>query len=449
MYNLSYFDNRFKIIKKTTTTYKNVLYLCYRDLRVYDNWSFLFSQNIAYENKSSMYMLYLINKNNCINDRQYNFLYQGIPELSDECKKYNVAFHIQNYENNILSKFIEKYKIGSVIIEQMPLDFHKKYYKDPLQKLNVNLYIVDSHNIIPVWITSDKREYSARTIRNKINKIKHNYLIEFPTVKKNSIPPIFNNNDFDIIPHKDNLVINIYEIIGGYTTGMNRLNMFLKNKINSYKKYKNNPNLDNTSILSPWLHCGMISAQKCVLESNKLIKDNKNNESIESFIEEIFIRRELADNFCYYTENYKSLESCPNWAIMTLNAHINDKRDKHFNLDELEYSKTDNKFWNYCQDYLLKFGYINGYMRMFWAKKLIEWTKTPQEAIDKAIYLNDKYFFDGCDPMGYVNILWCIGGLHDRAFKERNIYGKVRYMSQDRMYKKFNIYEFYDKIDKI
>ncbi|AAG02731.1 putative CPD photolyase [Betaentomopoxvirus amoorei] len=450
MYNNEYFTNRVKIHKKIDTINKNVLYLAYRDLRVYDNWSFLYSQNIAYLNNSSMYVLYLINKNNNINIRQYKFLYEGLPEFESQCKKCNVSFHLLSYNNNIISNFINKYKIGHVIIEQMPLLFHKKYYLDPLKKLNVNVYIVDSHNIIPVWVTSDKQEYNARTIRIKINKLKDQYLIEFPKVKISNIQPIFVENNFDIIPNYDKKLINIYEIVGGYTNGINRMNNFFKNKINTYKDKKNNPNYENTSILSPWLHCGMISAQRCVLEANKLkkIKDY-NIESIDSFIEEIFIRKELSDNFCYYNNNYKSFASCPNWAILTLEIHKTDKRNKIFSLRELEYGKTDNKLWNYCQYYLLKFGYLNGYMRMFWAKKLIEWTNSPQDAIDKTIYLNDKYFFDGYDPMGYVNILWSIGGLHDRAFKEREMYGKIRFMSQPLMYKKLNVNDFYNNFDNV
>ncbi|CCU55937.1 DNA photolyase [Choristoneura rosaceana entomopoxvirus 'L'] len=445
MYKSEYFKDRVIQYKNIDTDNKNVLYLAYRDLRVYDNWSFLFSQNLSQLNNSAMFMLYIVNKNNCINTRQYKFLYESLPELDSQCKKYNVAFHLLLYNNNILSNFIKKYKIGHVIIEQMPLDFHKKYYKDPLDNLNVNVYIVDSHNIIPVWITSDKQEYSARTIRNKINKIKNNYLIEFPITKINKITPIFITNNFNIIPHNDNSVTNIYKIIGGYTNGNSRMIDFLHNKINTYKDKKNNSNYNNTSILSPWLHCGIISSQRCVLEALKL----KTNESIESFIEEIFIRKELSDNFCYYNNKYKLLESCPNWAITTLDMHKNDKKTNLFSIRDLEYGKTDNKLWNYCQYYLLKFGYLNGYMRMFWAKKLLEWTISPQDAIDKAIYLNDKYFFDGCDPMGYVNILWCIGGLHDRAFKERQIYGKIRYMSQKLMYKKLNLNDFYSKIENI
>lgn len=237
MYKSEYFNNRFILYKKSNNTNNNVLYLAYRDLRVYDNWSFLFSQNIANNNKSSMYMLYIVNKNNSINSRQYKFLYEGLPELDILCKKFNVAFHLLLYDAEVLANFVNKYKIGNVIIEQTPLDFHELYYKKPLDKLNVNVYIVDSHNIIPVWVTSNKQEYNARTIRNKINKIKNKYLIEFPKVKNNTNTPIFVNNNFNIIPHDDNSITNIYNIIGGHTNGMNKFNIF-KNKINLYKNKK-------------------------------------------------------------------------------------------------------------------------------------------------------------------------------------------------------------------
>jgi deoxyribodipyrimidine photo-lyase len=158
-----------------------------------------------------------------------------------------------------------------------------------------------------------------------------------------------------------------------------------------------------------------------------------------AFLEELIVRRELSDNFCYYNQNYDNLQSFPAWARSTLEEHARDRREYLYTPEELERAHTHDDLWNAAQLEMVRRGKMHGYMRMYWAKKILEWSPSPAEALHAAIYLNDRYELDGRDPNGYVGAAWSIGGVHDRAWKERAIYGKVRYMSYNGAKRKFDV----------
>ena len=159
-------------------------------------------------------------------------------------------------------------------------------------------------------------------------------------------------------------------------------------------------------------------------------------------MEQAVVRSELADNFCYYQKHYNSIEGGPDWAIKTLNEHRNDKREYLYTKEEFENAKTHDELWNAAQLQLKTEGKMHTYMRMYWAKKILEWTKSPEEALDLTIYLNDHYSLDGSDSNGYVGSMWCIVGVHDKQFDERPIFGKVRWMSYFGCKRKFDIAKF-------
>jgi deoxyribodipyrimidine photo-lyase len=158
-----------------------------------------------------------------------------------------------------------------------------------------------------------------------------------------------------------------------------------------------------------------------------------------SYLEELIVRRELSDNFCYYNESYDSFDCFPSWAQKTLHEHRVDARPYNYELKSLERGETHDDLWNAAQKEMVTRGKMHGYMRMYWAKKILEWTGSPEEALNIAIYLNDRYELDGRDPNGYTGVAWSIGGVHDRAWGERDIFGKVRYMSYNGCKSKFDV----------
>ncbi|XP_047358501.1 deoxyribodipyrimidine photo-lyase isoform X2 [Vespa velutina] len=431
---------------------KGILYWMFRDARVQDNWAFLFAQKTAIKNKVPLHVCFcILPKFLNATMRHYKFLLIGLREIEKECIDLNINFHLLNGEPNlIIPDFVKNYKIGAVITDFLPLRLPLFWIDEVKKKLpnEVSIYQVDAHNIVPCWIASDKLEYSARTIRPKIHSKLKEYLTGFPPVIKHkySSTESFEKNKWDNAlknVEADTSVEEITCVKSGYLGGILELEDFLKNRLKVYHSKRNDPISNVVSNLSPWFHFGMISVQRCVLEVMEYKRTME--KSMECFIEEAVVRRELSDNFCYYNENYDSIKGAYNWAIETLNVHRHDKRLHTYNLNELENSLTYDDLWNACQNQLIHKGKMHGFLRMYWAKKILEWSPTPENALEWSLYLNDKYSLDGNDPNGYVGCMWSICGIHDRGFKEREIFGKIRYMNYEGCRRKFDVKAFVSK----
>ena len=226
-------------------------------------------------------------------------------------------------------------------------------------------------------------------------------------------------------------------IIPGERQARGALTHFLEQKLEFYGERRNDPTLDGQSDLSPYLHFGQIGAQRVALEVDKT--GHGHDASREALLEELIVRRELADNFCFYQPHYDTFAGFPAWAQKTLNQHRGDRREYLYTVAELESGQTHDEVANVAQGEMVRRGTYDGYLRMYWAKKILEWTASPEEAQAVAIYLNDRYELDGRDPNGYAGIAWSIGGVHDRAWFERPVFGKIRYMSYNGCRSKFRV----------
>jgi deoxyribodipyrimidine photo-lyase len=217
---------------------------------------------------------------------------------------------------------------------------------------------------------------------------------------------------------------------------------FIQNRIEQYPEQSNDPNQNAISHMSPYLHFGQISAQRIALEVQKA---DISDEAREAYLEQLIIRRELTDNYCFYNDNYDSIDGFPDWAKKTIAEHKNDEREYVYKLEEFEKAQTHDDLWNAAQKEMVKKGKMHNYMRMYWAKKILEWTESVEDAFKIALYLNDKYELDGRDPNGYVGVAWSVGGVHDRAWQERDIFGKIRYMSYNGCKRKFDVERYIGK----
>ena len=317
----------------------------------------------------------------------------------------------------------------------------KKYQKNVLKNLNLNIYSVDNL-YLPVKRVSEKQEYSAATLRKKYykeldNKL-HIHKFEISSLLKevnslkieNCCTDLINKeiNFLKIDKFIDKKIINI----SGPLSAEKVIENFIDLNFNNYEEISSNPEYIESSTISRFLHYGQIAPTQIISKLNK-------NISIEHpFLEQLLIRRELAYNFTFYNDNYNNYRSLPNWALDTLDRHLKDKREYIYELNDFEFAQTHDKYWNAAQIQLLTTGYIHGYMRMYWGKKILEWTPGYKDGIEIALYLNNKYQLDGRNPNSYVGILWCFG-LHDRAWRERSIYGKIRYMNDNGLRRKFDI----------
>jgi deoxyribodipyrimidine photo-lyase len=233
---------------------------------------------------------------------------------------------------------------------------------------------------------------------------------------------------------------------GGSWEADSHLGHFLAKNLRRYARQRNEPSAHATSNMSPYLHFGHISSLHVALQARSYAEEHQ-LVAIE-FLEELIVRRELAFNFARFTRNVESLDPLPDWARDTLRKHDKDQRDPAYMAAQMEAGETHDPLWNATQKELLLRGKIHGYYRMYWGKKIIEWSASHEEALDLMIRLHDRYALDGRDPNTYTNILWCFG-LHDRPWFERPIFGQIRYMSYDGMKRKTNIDAYIREIEYV
>lgn len=438
-------QKRIRLLQKGNETVGPIVYWMSRDQRVHDNWALLFSQQLAFENKKPLAVLF-----NLVPDfleasiRQYGFMLKGLREVESELNRFNIPFFLLSGKpEEEIPKFLKKINASTLVSDFDPLRIKRIWKRDVAKLISIPFYEVDAHNIVPALYVSDKLEFAAYTIRPKIHKALLEFLDEFSPLKKMSKSEI-SSDKIDWVKIEKSLKVNrdvkeVEWIKPSESAAIKSLKDFLKNKFDKYNELRNDPTKDGQSNLSPYLHFGQIAAQRIALETQRL---NGSKESEKSFLEELIVRRELSDNFCYFNKNYDSFYGFHDWAKTSLNEHRKDEREFVYTLEEFENAKTHEDLWNAAQMEMVTTGKMHGYMRMYWAKKILEWTKSPEDALEIAIYLNDKYELDGRDPNGYTGIAWSIGGIHDRPWFERPVYGKIRYMNRNGAEKKFDV-KFY------
>ncbi|GMH09488.1 hypothetical protein Nepgr_011329 [Nepenthes gracilis] len=430
-----------------------VVYWMFRDQRLRDNWALIHAVDQA--NKANVPVAVAFNlfdRFKGAGARQLGFMLRGLKQLQRSIEDFlHIPFFLfQGEVQETIPKFLADCGASLLVTDFSPLREIRKYKEEICQAVSesVSVHEVDAHNVVPIWEASNKLEYSAKTVRGKINRLLPEYLIEFPKLQPpkrrwDSLAPFI---DWDKLI-EDNLrkggeVPEIEWCEPGETAAedvlMGSRNGFLTKRLRNYATERNNPlKPEALSGLSPYLHFGQISAQRCALEARKVRKLCP--EAADAFLEELVVRRELADNFCHYQPHYDSLQGAWEWARKTLMDHALDKREHIYTREQLEKAHTADPLWNASQLEMVHFGKMHGFMRMYWAKKILEWTSGPEEALATAIYLNDKYEIDGRDPNGYVGCMWSICGVHDQGWKERQVFGKIRYMNLAGCKRKFNV----------
>ena len=368
--------NRSLHIQKGKFSGKCVLYWMVRDKRVRDNWALLKAQKIAIDNKVPLIVCFnYFNTYKDANIRQYQFLFEGLKEVHRDLIKLQIGFYLlEGLSHTEIPKFIEKQNVGHLVTDFTPLNIYRNRLSKVVNKIDIPVTQVDTHNIIPVWETSDKKEYAAYTIRPKIKRLLDDFLIEIPELKWHPIQLKSENIEINWNKRIDDLDINLkikpVEWIKPGEKEANRLMNRLKTNLIGYNDNRNDPTLNKLSNISPYFHYGHISPHRVALEISKSeIPENDK----ESFLEEMIIRRELADNFCYYEKNYDHFDGFHDWAKKTLNEHRNDEREYVYSYEQFDAGETHDDLWNAAQNEMKKKGKMHGFMRMYWAKKILEW----------------------------------------------------------------------------
>jgi deoxyribodipyrimidine photo-lyase len=420
---------RSRILQEKEVQPGPVIYWMNREHRVDDNWALLEAQAKALELKQPLIVVFCVLKsfltaNNTNDDRAYQFMKRGLLVVRKKMTSLNIPFILRIGEpENIVPALINEVGASYLYVDFNPLKEMQLLRTNVKSKIKITMIEVDAHNVCPAFYITNKQEWGAYTLRPKIHKALEKYLEPFPPVLKQKKTDLNLKSEDQTFLGVSNEVVDYAQIA---------LDDFIKERLVKYE-LRNDPNAEATSRLSAYLHFGQISAARIALE----VKKSKLNS--DSFLEELIVRKELADNYVLFNSNYDNFDGLPDWAKKTLIKHQSDEREYIYSLEQFEKAKTHDPLWNAAQLQMVKTGYMHGYVRMYWAKKILEWTKDAHDAIKIGIYLNNKYELDGRDPNGYVGVMWAIGGVHDRPWQERKVFGMIRYMNDKGMKRKFDV----------
>jgi deoxyribodipyrimidine photo-lyase len=425
-----------------------VLYWCRWNRRVPSNHAFAFAAGLAngmklplvvYQRTTAMYPAAC--------DRFHTFELEGVPEFAAAVRALGGGFVFQlPREKRTAAEDRRAVFAGAAAVVT----------DDCLRatpKLDVQLTAVDGSCIVPMNAIPG-RCYAAYSMRPKIHKLLAQHLKPVPPVTlRRECTLSFAGLHTEVAPSGipglvaacdiDHTVPPSTTFRGGRAEAERTLARFLDERLRRYARDKNEPSLHATSDLSPYLHYGHISSLEVALAVRERAKADKL--IADEFLEELIVRRELAYNFARYAPQLNTLAVLPDWARQTIEAHRADEREAVYTRDEFERAATHDDLWNATQKELRLRGKIHGYYRMYWGKKILQWSKSAEEALATMLYLHDRYALDGDDPNTYTNILWCFG-LHDRPWPDRPVFGTIRSMVRSGMERKTDVKSYIREI---
>ena len=381
------------------------------------------------------------------NLRHYYFMLEGLREVKRNLRSKGIQMVIHHESPDSSTIKLSK-DAALVVVDGGQLRIQRKWRRNAAKKIACPLYEVETNLIVPVEEASSKENFSAGTFRPRITKKLDYYLVPLKH-KKAKLDSLnfklagFNIDDIDKAASQLNIdrsVGKVDSFHGGPKQAKRLFDNFLRNKLDNFAGFRNDPNKNCVSNMSPYLHFGQISALYIALKVLETSSGGK-----EAYLEELIVRRELSHNFVFFNESYDTFNCLPPWAVRTLNFHSRDKREYVYSLEQFEKAQTHDPYWNAAQKEMVIAGKMHGYMRMYWGKKILEWSKDPKTGFKIALYLNNKYELDGRDPNAFAGVAWCFGK-HDRAWAERHVFGKIRYMNAAGLKRKFDIEAYVNKI---
>ena len=439
---------------------KYVLYWMQQSQRIHFNHALNRAIEIANQKNLPLLVLFVLTPGyKDANQRHYQFMLEGLKDVSVWGTKLglNMLYRIGN-PSDIVSSYIKD--AYAVVFDQGYLKTPLIWRENIIQYAKTNqiktfIEMVDTDLIVPVSFASNKVEYSAYTLRPKVNRLFDAFLDFKQLLGLKQQTNLGFKSDFDFVDIKalltkldiDDSVLPYEGYKGGYLEAMKHLNDFIFNKIAHYEE-SSDPSTNYTSLLSPYLHFGQISSLEIIYQMRLMLEQGRMEEAIyEAYKEQLFVRRELAFNYCYYNPGYDDFyQMTEPWAYETMKAHESDVRSTIYIIQDYLTYQTHDPYFNAAMKEMVETGFMHNYMRMYWAKKIIEWSKSHKEAYETILHLNNKYFIDGRDPNSYTGVAWCFGK-HDRAWTERPVFGKLRYMNDKGLERKFDMQGYINKVE--
>ncbi|CAG9474966.1 unnamed protein product [Plasmodium vivax] len=436
-----------------------LLLLLTRDFRANDNWALTYAYELAKKKGLNLIACTYLNRKEKLTSRFINAKLKVLKNLEQALKQMNIPFYILPlFMIDEFKEFIKTHHIKVIACDLHVLNDERAFIKSLCHicnKRKVKVFQVDSHNVIPIWVTSKGEECSVRTIKPKIQALLPTFLTEYvllsPFEQKIKFPEPF---DMEEVASKLTVTNTCAVVSGAVFTekkAQELLSHFCRQVLDKYNVKRNDPNSDAATVLLPYVNMGVISAQRCILEVHKHAYSNPSINAVsgkESFTDDFIMRKELADNYCYYNRNYCTFEGGRDWAKESLKKHDADKREYLYDYEDFRTAKTHSDLWNCCQLQLIDEGVMHEFLKVYWAKKILNWSANSQVALKYAMQLNEEFSIDGKTPSGYVSIMWSIMGVHDQGWNERNIFGKVRFINSNGCKRNFDMNMFMSKYPK-
>ena len=435
-----------------------VLYWMQQSQRMTDNHALAYGAHLA--NRAGLPLLVVFALTDSYpeaNERHYRFMAEGLTELAGNLAGWGASFLVlHGAAQDVLVPLLPR--SASLVLDSGVLRHQRQWREAVIRQaqtvMDGEITEVDTDLVVPVRVASGKEEYGARTLRPKIHRALDRFTQGAP------LPPL-SRREPDLgrrlagalgLPVRDSgsavallkgldldrSVAPVRRFRGGETQARARLERFLEERLAGYAD-KNVPGSSLSSELSPYLHFGQLSPVTVIRALRSRRADAPPGEGEQSFLEELVVRRELAFNFVFYNTGYDRFGTMTHpWAYQTMKDHRDDPREFLYDLDQLEQAKTHDPYWNAAMEEMRLTGFMHSYMRMYWGKKIIEWSPDPETAWGRTLHLNNKYFLDGRDPNSFCGVAWCFGK-HDRAWQERPVFGKLRYMNARGLERKFDM----------
>ena len=431
-----------------------VVYWMSRDQRAGDNWALLWAAAQARSSGAPLLVVFcLVPSYPGAARRHYAFMLAGLAETETRLRDHGLPLVLLPGDpETTLPAFLAAHGAAACVTDFDPMAVKRRWQAALATTAPCPLVEVDAHNVVPCRLASNKREYAAATLRPKLHRLLPDFLEPFPEL------PVWPAANLVGFPPVDWAAVRrtitadpdpapLPAPVPGPAAAREALDTFIRERLAAYAEQRNDPNAGATSGLSPYFHFGQLAPQRAALAA--LEARRRVPAGADAFLEELVVRRELADNYCHHTPDHDRFEALPDWARKTLAAHAGDPRPYRYDRATFEAAATHSPLWNAAQRELRRTGRIHGYMRMYWAKKILEWSATPQQALDTALFLNDRHALDGRDPNGIVGVLWSIGGLHDRPWAKRPVFGQIRYMNARGCRRKFDVDAYLNRFPEV
>jgi deoxyribodipyrimidine photo-lyase len=384
------------------------------------------------------------------NERHYAFMLEGLKETQEALRGRGIPMVVRRgAPDREIAAFGRD--AAMVVVDEGSVRVERGWRRSAAAALDCPLVEVATNVIIPVEAASPKEEYTAATLRPKVYRLLEGFLtpLQETPLRIKSIEPAIDSWDIGDTAAAlarldlDRTIGRVPSIRGGESEAGKKLQAFVKNKLAAYAEARNDPSLDALSGLSPYLHFGQISPLAVALAVKKGPRYGQ-----AAFLEELIVRRELSFNFVHYNRAYDRFEGLPAWCRQTLLEHAGDPRPYLYSRAELKRAATHDPYWNAAQKEMALTGKMHGYMRMYWGKKILEWSASPRQAFRTALALNNAYELDGRDANAFAGVAWCFGK-HDRPWARRPVFGTIRYMNAAGLRRKFDVDAYVRKVDAL